>query len=116
MSRAGVQLFSLDGVRTVTHYIPIVYPLPCQYVVKTVLGLSSVKTLKRVWYVTSGCGVVRIEEGKFVVCCVKKQPFSVVVQCIPSVCTQYLTVGPPDPSHSGTIIRVHQDKKVVPMC
>ena len=46
--------------------------LPCQYVVKPVLGLSSVRALKRVRYTLSRCSIVRVEEGEFVISCVSQ--------------------------------------------
>ena len=46
--------------------------LPCQYVVKPVLDLSSVRALKRVRYTTSRCSIVRVGEGEFVISCVSQ--------------------------------------------
>ena len=46
--------------------------LPCQYAVKPVLGIPSVRTLKRVRYTTSRCSMVRVEEGEFVISCVNQ--------------------------------------------
>ena len=66
--------FSLGGVRTVTlrtNRLPGIH-LPCQYVVKPVLSLSSVRTLKRVRYTTSRCSTVRVEEGEFLIFCVNQ--------------------------------------------
>ena len=37
-----------------------------------VLGLSSVRTLKRVRYTTSRCSIVRVEEGEFLISCVNQ--------------------------------------------
>ena len=47
----------------ITYQSPI--HLPCQSVVKPVLSLSSVRTLKRPRYTTSGCSIALVEEDEF---------------------------------------------------
>ena len=50
-----------------TTYQPSMH-LPCQCVVESVLGFSSVRTLESARYSASGWSIVRVEEGEFVVC------------------------------------------------
>ena len=59
---------SLGGVCTVILQVPTICPLRRHYVVKLVLGFSSVRTPESVQYSASGYSMVCSEEDEFFVC------------------------------------------------
>lgn len=85
----------------------------CMDIIESVLALSLVRGLKRVYYSKSGCGTHTYSGAQ--PCCLLRRGVTppVIVQLDTSVRTECLAVRTSGLSFAGTIIGIHQDTDVV---